>query len=74
MNIQRWKLTSPDFPNADPVFIVASNKDIAWRKLTTQRFGALKPNRADWRIELWFAGECQCRPDGVEPCRACGGA
>lgn len=74
MKIQRWKLTSPDFPDIAPVLIVASDKATAWRKFTTQRFGELKPNRADWRIELWFSGECKCRPDGTEPCRACGGA
>ena len=25
-------------------------------------------------LQLPFSRDCQCRPDGVEPCRACGGA
>lgn len=52
MKIQRWKLTSPDFPNLAPVYIVASTKEIAWRKFVTQHFGPLKPNPRDWLVEI----------------------
>ncbi len=52
MNLNQYVLTCiTEGVVTDPVAIKASSKDSAWGKFITQRFGALKPSRKDWKIE-----------------------
>lgn len=47
--LRRFQLT-PATPICAPVTIVAASADSAWSKFVTQRFGVLKPSRAEWVI------------------------
>lgn len=47
--LRRFQLT-PATPICAPVTIVAASPDSAWSKFVTQRFGVLKPSRAEWVI------------------------
>lgn len=60
MMIKRYRIRATDEKVRDAmrergqphIDVVANDMASAWRKFTVQRFGALKPDPAQWDIEL----------------------
>ena len=46
--LTRYRITRK--ANGQMFSVVAHSLDMAWRKFSAQRFGLLKPNKADYRI------------------------
>lgn len=50
LGLSYFYFQSKEFPLEMPIKIAAKNKQQAWDKFVTQHFGALKPNKKDWKI------------------------